>query len=87
MTSVMSDGGPASEQMPTSSNADQAKDAKDLNGSEKQVSKQPEAVEIDEEDDDVIDEEQLEEYQEMVEQLGTFPVSDVLWYCNGYLCL
>lgn len=30
------------------------------------------------EDDDPVDDEQLEEYQEMIEQLGTFPV------CTGY---
>ena len=32
-------------------------------------------MEEDSDDDDPIDDEQLEEYEEMVEQLGTFPVS------------
>jgi len=36
--------------------------------------KETEGMEMDE-DEDVIDSEQLEEYQEMVDQLGTFPVS------------
>ena len=41
-------------------------------------SSEKEVIEIEEEDeDDRIDEEQLEEYQEMVDQLGTFPVSIV----------
>lgn len=36
----------------------------------------PETVVIDDDDDDVIDDEQLQEYQEMVDQLGGFPVCD-----------
>lgn len=37
----------------------------------------PETIVIDdEEDDDVIDVDQLDEYQEMVDQLGGFPVCD-----------
>lgn len=31
---------------------------------------------MEEEEDDRIDDEQLDEYREMVEQLGTFPVSE-----------
>jgi len=34
----------------------------------------PQPIDVDEEDDASIDEEQLEEYREMVEQLGSFPV-------------
>ena len=44
-------------------------------------SSEKEVIEIEEEDeDDRIDEEQLEEYQEMVDQLGTFPVSIVRYH-------
>lgn len=32
-------------------------------------------VNMDEDEDDPIDDEQLQEYREMVEQLGSFPVS------------
>jgi hypothetical protein len=32
-------------------------------------------VDMEEDEDDPIDDEQLQEYQEMVEQLGSFPVS------------
>jgi hypothetical protein len=34
-------------------------------------------VEEEEDEDDVIDDDQLQEYREMVEQLGTFPVSKI----------
>ncbi len=77
MTSVLSNGAPTSEQMATNGNTDKPKGAKDLSESETKDTKETEAVEIDD-DDDMIDEEQLEEYQEMVNQLGTFPVSEVL---------
>jgi hypothetical protein len=63
--------------MATNGNTDKPKGAKDLSESETMDTKETEAVEIDD-DDDMIDEEQLEEYQEMVNQLGTFPVSEVL---------
>jgi pre-mRNA cleavage complex 2 protein Pcf11 len=58
--------------MATNGNTDKPKGAKDLSESETKDTKETEAVEIDD-DDDMIDEEQLEEYQEMVNQLGTFP--------------
>lgn len=77
MTSVLSNGAPTSEQMATNGNTDKPEGAKDLSESETKDTKETEAVEIDD-DDDMIDEEQLEEYQEMVNQLGTFPVSEVL---------
>lgn len=78
MTSILSNGSPpANEQMATNGKEDEPKGAKDLSESETEDLKEPEAVEIDN-DDDVIDEEQLEEYQEMVNQLGTFPVSIVM---------
>lgn len=34
----------------------------------------PVDVDMDEDEDDLIDDEQLDEYREMVENLGTFPV-------------
>lgn len=33
-----------------------------------------EMIEIEDDDEDVIDEEQLDEYREMIDQLGSFPV-------------
>jgi hypothetical protein len=65
--------------MATNGNTDKPKGAKDLSETETKDTRtsKTEAVEIDD-DDDMIDEEQLEEYQEMVNQLGTFPVSEVL---------
>jgi hypothetical protein len=45
-----------------------------------------ETITVDGEDDDAsIDEEQLEEYREMVEQLGHFPVSGEFGYFNFLL--
>lgn len=90
----MSSGAPVNEQMATTGNTDKPNGAKDILESETKDLNEPEAVEIDnDDDDDVIDEEQLEEYQEMVNQLGTFPVRAVLscvcnfFHSSHYVCM
>lgn len=35
---------------------------------------QPQVINVNDDDEDVIDQEQLDEYQEMIDQLGSFPV-------------
>lgn len=55
------------------------KGSEDVKGNRKVAENETETVVIDDDDEDddgVIDAEQLEEYQEMVDQLGTFPVSE-----------
>ena len=41
-------------------------------------------VDMEEDEDDPIDVEQLQEYQEMVEQLGSFPVSQFSMVGGGF---
>ena len=67
----MSDSGPSADKISGMSAAEKENDLKDGG---RQAFKESEAVEIDDEEEDVIDDEQLEEYQEMVDQLGGFPV-------------
>ena len=80
MASVMSDGGlPLGKSAPKDDMKDTDKDL-GTEETDTEASKNPaEIVEIiDEDDEDMIDEEQLEEYQEMVDQLGGFPVSSTV---------
>jgi hypothetical protein len=73
MASVMSENGPLNSQI----SKDDVKESEGVTTSGSDAPDKPERVVIDDEDDDdVIDEEQLEEYQEMVDQLGGFPVRD-----------
>lgn len=76
MASAKSANGPASNEMPANSGDGNALNNKEVEDIKKQASKEPETVEMeDEEEEDVIDEEQLEDYREMVDDLGTWPVS------------
>lgn len=76
----MSDSGLADGTMAASGVTRDSKANGNGKGSEKIDSKEPETVEMEDDDEDCIDEEQLQEYQEMVEQLGTFPVSSNVFF-------